>query len=144
VDNSTPGSPFYFDRLWLALDAAATIEVRMQSSAVNPFLYLYDLVADSVVMQNDDSGVGTTAAYINYAAPDFSIFELGLATSTSNQTGAYTVTITGPVSVAGAGLARAGALFALPELLRRDQRVTDPSAAGARSRAARSRGRYSP
>lgn len=141
------GTPFYLDRLLLGLESGATLEVRMQSAAVNPLIYLYDLIGDSLAVQNDDSAVGTTTAYISFThgAPSFSFFELGLATAAGDQTGAYTVTISGPVAMAGTAAAARGATpFVLPERLLRDKRMPDLSAAAARARAARVRGLGSP
>jgi hypothetical protein len=141
VAEITPGSAIYFDRLWIALDSAARVTVRMESSVVNASLFLFDLLNDTLVAQNDDSSAGTTTAYINYTAPDYGLFELALATSTPNQTGQYTVAIVAPVSALVAVSPGGAPLFALPASLRRDLRVSDPSAARAGWRLARSSAR---
>jgi hypothetical protein len=105
VDTST-GSTFYSDRLVIALDTDDTLDVRMQSGAVNPFLYLFDLFSSTVVAANDDSAVGTTTAFLRYVSPAFSFYFVDLGTSTAGETGAYTVTVGGSVVAAGVPGAR--------------------------------------
>ncbi len=106
--DTTTGSTFYSDRLVFALATNDTIQIRMASGAVNPFLYVYDIFADTVVAANDDSAAGNPTAYVSFVSPRFGFYFADFGTAVAGETGAYTVTIGGSVVAAGAASARGG------------------------------------
>jgi hypothetical protein len=78
-----------------------TIEARMTSAAVDPYLYLYDFAANQIVASNDDSTAGNPTAYFSYVVPQASVFLLDAGTAVAGETGAYTLTLDNSSFVAG-------------------------------------------
>ncbi|MBI1967609.1 MAG: Ig-like domain-containing protein [Gemmatimonadetes bacterium] len=100
--DSSAAGVFYSDRLLIVLDSGDTFEARLQSAAANSSLFLYDLLADTIVAFNDDSATGNPTAFLTYTPDSASFFLLDVGTSVAEQSGPYTLTIAGPAGAASA------------------------------------------
>lgn len=96
--DSSAAGVFYSDRLVIALDSGDTFEARMQSGTVDPFLFLYEFLRDSIVAFNNDSAPGNPTAFLTYIVDSAGFFLLDIGTAAASQSGSYTLTIAGPAA----------------------------------------------
>ena len=87
-------SGFFSDDFIIFLNTGQTITVTMTSSAINPYLELYQLQGSATLVgSNDDADATTKNSSITYTAPGLSYYFVKAKTTTSGTTGAYTLTI---------------------------------------------------
>ncbi|HEX2081779.1 MAG TPA: Ig-like domain-containing protein [Longimicrobium sp.] len=84
---------YYSDLYFLILKPGQQLTVRMESTAFDALLELYDAVSGQLVAENDDGGGGNTAQIV-YTASGLSIFAINATTFDTGSTGGYTLTIT--------------------------------------------------
>jgi hypothetical protein len=83
----------YGDIYFLVLQAGQQLTVRMESTAFDALLELYDGFTGELVAENDD-GAGGNNAQIVYTATELSIFVINATTFGAGATGAYNLTVT--------------------------------------------------
>lgn len=87
-----PAAPIYADVIFIFLKAGQSVTLNMTSSAIDPFLNLFD-VDGLRVAQNDNKDATTKDAEIAYTAVDTNYYAIYARTAVPSQTGAYTLTI---------------------------------------------------
>jgi hypothetical protein len=87
-------SGFYSDDYIIFLNTNQTITVTMTSTAIDPYLELYQIQSGSaLVASNDDADATTKNASLTYTASSLGYFFVKARTTTAGTTGAYTLTI---------------------------------------------------
>jgi hypothetical protein len=84
----------FSDRYEVLLQTGETLMVRMESTALDAYLRLYN-VNGTVVAENDD-GAGGQNAVVSYTAQEVSRYTIQATTAGPGATGAYTLTVTRP------------------------------------------------
>ena len=86
---------YYFsDQYGFFLATGQTATIRMHSSALDPYLVVYDLSApEPTIEAEDDDGGGGTDAFVTIVAQRPSFFVVDASTALTNRVGAYTLTI---------------------------------------------------
>jgi hypothetical protein len=85
---------YYSDGYFVILRPGQTLTVRMQSTAVDSYLGLYNL-SGALVTSDDDSGGGNNALLTyTYTGTTVTAFYIDAGTYSTGQTGAYTLTVT--------------------------------------------------
>jgi hypothetical protein len=95
--NDCVSSGFYSDLYFLVLQAGQQLTVRLESTAFDAMLELYDAVTGEIVAEDDD-GAGGNNAQIVYTATELSIFAINATTFSAGNTGAYSMTVTTPAA----------------------------------------------
>lgn len=88
-------SGFYSDDYIIFLNTGQTITVTMTSTAIDPYLELYQTSQTGAVLvaSNDDADATTKNASLTYTAGNLGYYFIKARTTTSGPTGAYTLTI---------------------------------------------------
>jgi len=87
-------SGFYSDDYIIFLNTNQSITVTMTSTAIDPYLELYQIqTGGTLVAANDDADATTKNASLTYTATSLGYFFIKARTTTSGTTGAYTLTI---------------------------------------------------
>jgi hypothetical protein len=84
----------FSDRYDLILHTGETLVVRMESTALNAYLRLYNV--NGTVVAENDNGAGGQNAVVSYTAQEVSRYTLQATTAVPGATGAYTLTVTHP------------------------------------------------
>lgn len=84
---------YYSDLYFLVLQPGQQLTVRLESTAFNAALELYDAIANELVAEDED-GAGGTNAQIVYTATELSIFAIIATSSATGATGGYALTVT--------------------------------------------------
>ncbi|HEU0298424.1 MAG TPA: hypothetical protein VFR37_03200 [Longimicrobium sp.] len=98
-------SGYYSDLYFLVLQPGQQITVRLESTAFDAVLELYDAISGELVAENDD-GAGGTNAQLVYTATETSIFGINATTWAPGSTGAYTLIVSSPQADRAATLRR--------------------------------------
>ncbi|HEU0298425.1 MAG TPA: hypothetical protein VFR37_03205 [Longimicrobium sp.] len=85
----------YTEEYLVVLRPGDQLTVRMETSAFDPVLQLYDAFSNTVLLTNDDGG-GGTAAQIVYTATQYRVFGIVATADRPGITGAYGVSFTVP------------------------------------------------
>lgn len=87
-------SGFYSDDYIVFLNTGQTVTVTMTSTAIDPYLELYEIrTGTSLVAANDDANGTTKNASLTYTANNLGYFFVKARTTSAGTTGAYTLTI---------------------------------------------------
>ena len=87
-------SGFYSDDYIVFINTGQTITVTMTSTAIDPYLELYEIrTGGTLVAANDDASGTTKNAAFTYTASNLGYFFIKARTTSSGTTGAYTLTI---------------------------------------------------
>ncbi|HEX2081780.1 MAG TPA: hypothetical protein VHG08_29010 [Longimicrobium sp.] len=86
-------SGYYSDLYFLVLQPGQQLTVRMESTAFDAVLELYDAITGQVVAEDDDGGGGSNAQIV-YTATELNVFAINATTFNAGSTGSYALTIT--------------------------------------------------
>ena len=87
-------SGFYSDDYIIFVNTGQSITVTMTSTAIDPYLELYEIrTGGTLVAANDDADATTKNASLTYTASNLGYFYVKARTTTAGTTGAYTLTI---------------------------------------------------
>jgi hypothetical protein len=99
-------SGYLTDPYTVVLRQGEVLTVRLESTAFDAYLELYDL--DGNLLAEDDDGAGGTNSLLTFTAPAYDGYIIAASTFDAGETGAYTLTVTrsgGSASRAPAGAA---------------------------------------
>lgn len=103
---------YYSDIYAVVLQAGQRLNLSMTSTVLDPYLIVFD-ASGNVMAQDDDSGTGLDAQ-LSYVAPATGVYLIDAGTSSTGETGAYTLTVqrvTAQVGPAASVSPRAGDLL---------------------------------
>jgi hypothetical protein len=80
------------DDYWIVLRPGQTLTVRLESSAFDAYLELFD--SGGTLVAEDDDSAGGTNALLTFTAGQLDAYRLSATTFDTGETGAYTLTVT--------------------------------------------------
>jgi hypothetical protein len=95
------GGTYYSDRFLMLLEAGRSATIRMSSTAIDPYLSVYQLTATQILLvEENDNGGGGTTAQVTVNAQDNMVLLVDAGTEPTGQTGAYSLSVQSPTTTA--------------------------------------------